>query len=133
MAGALSRPDASTIVHSIALVNYKMHHVTLFLAGLWKTSIFVDGCRPLHYTCVMKSMKALLAEIEAYLAATGIAPTRFGVDIDGDRHLVRRIRSGRPVTMAKAERIIDYIRSNPPPKRRGRARRRIASALSLVA
>lgn len=81
----------------------------------------------------MKSMQALLAEIEAYLAATGIAPTRFGVDIDGDRHLVRRIRSGRPVTMAKAERIIDYIRSNPPPKRRGRARRRIASALSLVA
>ncbi len=79
----------------------------------------------------MTTMKALRAEIEAYLAATGMAPTRFGVEIDGDRHMVRRIRSGRPVTIAKADRIIEYIRSNPP--KRPRRRRKLASAFHLVA
>lgn len=80
----------------------------------------------------MRSMRQLRAEIEAYLAATGMAPTRFGVEADRDRHLVRRIRAGKPVTMAKAERIMDYIRSNPPkaPRRR---RGRILSAFDLCA
>lgn len=75
-------------------------------------------------------MKALLLEIEAYLKACGMAPTRFGVEVDRDRHMVRRIRAGRPVTMEKAERIIDYMRKNPPPKPK---RRRLASALDLFA
>lgn len=80
----------------------------------------------------MNSMKALLNEIEAYLRACGMAPTRFGVEVCNDRHLVRRVRAGRAVTIAKAERIIDYMRRNPPPKPI-RRRRRVASALSLVA
>ena len=83
--------------------------------------------------CAMKSMQALHEEIEADLAATGMAPTRFGVEVDGDRHMVRRIRAGRPVTLAKADKIIAYIKSNPPPKRRQRRRRPVASALALVA
>ncbi len=76
-------------------------------------------------------MKQLRAEIEAFLAAHDMAPTRFGVEVDRDRHMVRRIRAGRPVTMAKAERIMNYIRKHPAP--RSKRRRRVASAFGLVA
>lgn len=81
----------------------------------------------------MKSMKALLAEIEAYLRETGMTATRFGVLADKDRHLVWRIRDGRPVTMAKAERVLLYIKRNPPRKPCKRPRRKGASALDLCA
>lgn len=81
----------------------------------------------------MNSMKALLAEIEAYLRATGMTATRFGVLADKDRHLVWRIRDGRPVTMAKAERVLLYIKRNPPSKPAKRPRRKGASALDLCA
>lgn len=80
----------------------------------------------------MRSMKQLRSEIEAYLAATGMAPTRFGVEADRDRHLVRRVRAGKPVTMAKAERIMDYIRRNPPRSHR-RRRGKVATAFDLCA
>jgi hypothetical protein len=80
----------------------------------------------------MNIMKQLRAEIEAYLKATGMPPTNLGIEVDGDRSLVSRIRAGRPVTMAKAERIMNYIRKHPAPKQR-RPRRRMPSALSIVA
>jgi len=114
------------------LSTVKVQRNALFYGGLWKTHGPVDGWHILHYVGVMDSMKALLNEIEAYLRASGMAPTRFGVEADNDRHLVRRVRAGRPVTIAKAERIINYMRENPPPKPI-RCRRRVASPLSLVA
>ena len=82
----------------------------------------------------MNSMQRLLAEIEAYLAASGMGQTEFGVRADRDRSLMTRLRQGRQVTLAKADRIIAYMRKNPPAKPAKRPRRRrVASPLSLVA
>jgi hypothetical protein len=50
----------------------------------------------------------LLAEIEAFLAETGMAPTTFGAAM-GDRHFVRQLRSGRrvwPETADKARSVM---------------------------
>lgn len=82
----------------------------------------------------MNSMQRLLAEIEAYLAASGMGQTEFGVRADRDRSLMTRLRQGRQVTLAKADRIIAYMRKNPPAKPIKRQKRsRVASPLSLVA
>ncbi|PHP21394.1 hypothetical protein CG471_02150 [Sphingobium sp. IP1] len=49
-------------------------------------------------------MATVLPEIEAFLKATGMAPTAFGDQALGDRHFVRQLRAGRrcwPETEAK--------------------------------
>ena len=81
----------------------------------------------------MSSMQRLLAEIDAYLIASGLGPTEFGVRADRDRSLMTRLRQGRPVTLAKADRIIAYMRKNPPAKPIKRQRRKVGASLSLVA
>jgi hypothetical protein len=46
----------------------------------------------------------LLADIEAFLDAHGLSPTRFGHEALGDRHFVKQLRNGRrvwPETEAK--------------------------------
>lgn len=80
----------------------------------------------------MDPIKQLVAEIEAFLAATGMSPTRFGIEVDGDRMLMTRLRRGRPVTMKKAARVMNYIRANKP-KRPAKRQRRASSAFDLVA
>jgi phosphopantothenoylcysteine decarboxylase / phosphopantothenate---cysteine ligase len=53
--------------------------------------------------------KDLLAEIEAFLAATGVTPTKFGVAAVNDGHLVANLRRGNSVTLRTADRVRDYI------------------------
>lgn len=48
---------------------------------------------------------ALLAEIEAYLDASGMGPTVFGLEICNDANLLKRMRAGREIKLAIAERI----------------------------
>ncbi len=54
-------------------------------------------------------MEKILSDIEAFLATHGIAPTRFGDEALGDRHLVRQLREGRrlwPETEAKVRKFM---------------------------
>jgi hypothetical protein len=49
-------------------------------------------------------MDTLLNDVERFLIASGMSPTRFGDEALGDRHLVRTLRRGRrlwPETEAK--------------------------------
>lgn len=49
-------------------------------------------------------MAQLLNDVEAFLKATGMAPTRLGGEALGDYHFVRQLREGRrvwPETEAK--------------------------------
>jgi hypothetical protein len=60
-------------------------------------------------------MSTLLTDIEAFLDAHSIKPTRFGDDALGDRHFVRQLRGGRrvwPETEAKVRRFMAIYR--PP-------------------
>jgi hypothetical protein len=63
-------------------------------------------------------MKPLLSDIEAFLKAHGMAPTRFGDLALGDRHFVRQIREGRrvwPETEAKVRRFMATYRPDATP------------------
>src|SRR5262245_41854632 len=49
--------------------------------------------------------RALLAEIEAFLADTGLTPTKFGLAAVNDGHLVTNLRKGNSVTLKTADRV----------------------------
>jgi len=53
--------------------------------------------------------KQLLAEIEAFLAEFGVAPTKFGLAAVNDGHLVKNLRAGASVTLRTADRVRDYM------------------------
>jgi phosphopantothenoylcysteine decarboxylase/phosphopantothenate--cysteine ligase len=53
--------------------------------------------------------RSLLAEIEAYLARSGIAATKFGIAAVNDGHLVANLRKGHSVTLKTADRVRAYI------------------------
>ncbi len=62
----------------------------------------------------MRFMSTLLPEIEAFIEANDIAPTRFGDLALGDRHFVRQLREGRrvwPETEAKVRRFMVTYRA----------------------
>ena len=68
----------------------------------------------------------LLAEIEAFLARTGMGPTQFGKLIDNNTNVVKRLRAGKSITTDTADKIRDFIRnyeSSDCPRRRGHGRR----------
>lgn len=50
-----------------------------------------------------------LARIETFLERHGMSATRFGEEAASDRHFVRRLRSGRSVTLRKAQRVCAYM------------------------
>src|SRR5215470_12208428 len=53
--------------------------------------------------------KALLAEIEAFLAETGVTPSKFGVAAVNDGHLVANLRKGNSVTLKTADKVRFYL------------------------
>jgi phosphopantothenoylcysteine decarboxylase/phosphopantothenate--cysteine ligase len=57
----------------------------------------------------------LLAEIEAFLAATGVTATKFGIAAVNDGHLVANLRKGSSVTLKTADRVRSYMIAHPRP------------------
>jgi phosphopantothenoylcysteine decarboxylase / phosphopantothenate---cysteine ligase len=53
--------------------------------------------------------RALLAEIEAFLAETGLTATKFGLAAVNDGHLVANLRKGNSVTLKTADRVRAFI------------------------
>ena len=51
----------------------------------------------------------LLTEIEAFLAATGMTPTKLGLAAVNDGHLVANLRNGASVTLKPADRVRSYM------------------------
>lgn len=64
----------------------------------------------------------LLAEVEQFLAAIGMTPTRFGVEAVNDPTLVHEMRRGRECKRATRSRILDFIAVETA-KRRGTIKR----------
>jgi len=56
----------------------------------------------------------LLARIEAYLTAQGMAPTAFGKSAAGDPRLVFEMRAGRELRRATAERVNRFLEQSIP-------------------
>ncbi len=55
--------------------------------------------------------KDLLLQIEAFLNATGMSPTRLGLDATGEGGLVKSIRAGRSITLRTGRRLVEFMDS----------------------
>ncbi len=53
--------------------------------------------------------RELLTEIEAFLALTGLTPTKFGIAAVNDGHLVANLRKGNSITLKTADRVRAYM------------------------
>ncbi len=58
----------------------------------------------------------LLSEIEAFLAATGMAATALGREAVNDSHLVARLRKGNSVTLKTADKVRAYLARQRQPR-----------------
>ncbi len=57
-----------------------------------------------------------LAEVEAYLASSGIEPTPFGLRALKDPRFVFDLRKGRACSSRTIDRVRGFMRANPPPQ-----------------
>lgn len=54
-------------------------------------------------------MDTLLSDIEAFMEAQGLSPTRFGHDALGDKHFVKQLRAGRRVWPETERRVRQFM------------------------
>ena len=59
-----------------------------------------------------QAAKALLAEIERFLASTGATPTKLGLAAVNDGHLVANLRKGHSVTLRTADKVRAYMQGH---------------------
>lgn len=79
-----------------------------------RKTLHLTGAKSYPMLSTMDSTQALLREIEAFMASTGIAMSAFGEEACGNKHLVRRLRSGSSVTLPTADQIQAFMRSYRP-------------------
>lgn len=53
--------------------------------------------------------QAFREKVETFLRVSGMAPTTFGIKSCGDKHIVRKLRAGRTVTLITVDKITAYI------------------------
>lgn len=51
----------------------------------------------------------LLSDIETFLTANRMAPSIFGERACGDRHVVKRLRCGKSITLRRADQIRAFM------------------------
>lgn len=61
----------------------------------------------------MDPVSDFLNEIETYLTASGMTPTRFGKLAMGDPRFVATMREGRAATLPTVARVRKFIADNP--------------------
>ncbi|MGB6229484.1 MAG: hypothetical protein WBF53_05090 [Litorimonas sp.] len=57
----------------------------------------------------MQTRDSLLAQIDAFIAATGKSPTALCRAADVDHHVIRKLRQGKSITLRSIERLEDYM------------------------
>ena len=68
----------------------------------------------------MTSREKLLAEIEAFLEASGLSAAAFGVQSLNDPAIVYDIRRGKNVRLDTADRLREFMTAWKPPKKNPR-------------
>jgi phosphopantothenoylcysteine decarboxylase/phosphopantothenate--cysteine ligase len=69
-----------------------------------------------HIAAMIDKKSELLSEIEAFLAATGMAATALGREAVNDSHLVARLRKGNSVTLKTADKVRAYLARQRQPR-----------------
>lgn len=64
----------------------------------------------------------ILAEIEAFMVKHALPPSVFGELSCGDRHVIRNLRSGKSITLRRADQIRAFMAQYRPDKPSRRAR-----------
>ena len=72
--------------------------------------------------------RELLTEIEAFLALTGLTPTKFGIAAVNDGHLVANLRKGNSITLKTADRVRAYMERERMERRQAASGAGLASA-----
>lgn len=57
----------------------------------------------------------LLAKIDAFIARTGMAPTRFGRETMADGWLIEHLRNGRSLSLKNARKVIRFMEEYEKP------------------
>lgn len=57
----------------------------------------------------------LLAQVDAFLARTGMAPTRLGREVMGEASLVARMRDGRSLSLRNANKLLEFMEAHDIP------------------
>lgn len=65
----------------------------------------------------MDIQQIILDQVEAYLAATGMRPTVFGLRAVNDGHFVSRLRVGCNLTTKTIGKVQSFIADNPAPEK----------------
>ena len=76
--------------------------------------------------------KALLAEIEAFLAGTGLTATKLGIAAVNDGHLIANLRKGSSVTLKTADKVRAYMASQRRPTPAGNVSRETIPATKRI-
>jgi len=54
-------------------------------------------------------LSELLAEIDAFLGASGMSDSKFGIEVMGDKHFIRELRRGRDCQASTIDRCREFI------------------------
>ncbi len=76
--------------------------------------------------------KALLAEIEAFLAGSGLTATKLGIAAVNDGHLVANLRKGSSVTLKTADKVRAYMANQRRPTPAGLVSRETSPAAKRI-
>lgn len=69
-------------------------------------------CDASHIVRGMTHCIPLLAEIDRFLAFTGMRPTTFGLKALNDPHFIKRLRGGGDVKTATATKVREFMAKN---------------------
>ena len=76
----------------------------------------------------MMTDEILLEQIDAFLARTGMAPTRLGIEALADGGLVKGLRAGRSPSLRNAEKLVRFMGEYQPAERQPKAADQQAAA-----
>ena len=65
----------------------------------------------------MSEREKLIAEIDRFVARTGVAESRLGMEAVGNPSFVLRLRKGKRIWLDTADKVRTYMRDYRPPKR----------------
>ena len=62
--------------------------------------------------------ETFLATVDIYMERTGISGRALGINAAGDTAFMTRLRQGRSPSLKTADRVLDWMRANPPRRKR---------------
>jgi hypothetical protein len=72
----------------------------------------------MYYAPMKQINETFKAKVFSYLERSGMYPTDFGINAAKDRAFITRLKAGRSPSLKTADRVLDWMRDNPPRRKR---------------